>query len=164
MLYNLHTKLFLIDFMEKIVYSTAEIADTLEDMIKDGATVPLCVSGTSMRPFLLEGRDVVWLGECKPVDFKRGRILLFKRNDGTLVLHRIRKVLQDGSLLMNGDAQTWCETILQTQAIACVSEIERPGKKTSCESFAFKLRSEIWQLLMPLRSLLLRFWRKLFKY
>lgn len=153
--------LFLSDDMEKILCSAAEFAANYECLLADGGCVPLCVTGASMNPFLVDGRDMVWLVSCKQADFRRGRIILFKRGDGSFVLHRIRKLLPDGSLMMNGDAQLWSECISREQAVAVVREIERNGKKLSCNSFSFRFAGFCWQAAKPLRPLLMRVWRRL---
>lgn len=143
--------------MEKFICSTAEIAETLEKAINDGGCVPLVVTGKSMEPFLKDGRDTVILQKCTESDFRRGKVLLFRRNNGTLVLHRVRKILPDDELLMNGDAQYWCETISKSQVIAVVSEIMRDGKTIPCKS------NTVWHLLKPLRPYIFRVQRKIVK-
>ncbi len=143
--------------MEKFICTTAEIAETLENTVKDGGCVPLAVTGSSMMPFLKEGRDVVWLRKCTEADFERGKILLFRRDNGAFILHRIREILPDNKLLMNGDAQYWCETINKSQVIAVVSEIERDGKKKPCS------RNFLWHILKPLRPYIFRIQRKIKK-
>lgn len=147
--------------MEKIDFSTSEISASLEEIISEGGHFTLCVSGSSMNPFLVHGRDSVRLIKCRPQDLKKGRILLFKRNTGELILHRIKQVLSDGSLVMNGDAQFWCETISPLQAIAAVSEIECKGKVVSCKSLKYRTKIFLWQLLFPLRPLIFRAVNKL---
>lgn len=147
--------------MEKIEFSTSEISSSLEEIIKAGGHFSLCVSGSSMRPFLTDGRDIVRLRAFCKSECKRGNILLFKREDGTLVLHRVKRVLPDGSLIMNGDAQFWCETIAPGQAIAVVSEIERRGKLIACSSLKYRASVFLWQLLFPLRPLLFRIKNKI---
>ncbi len=149
--------------MEKLVCSASDFTQMLEDTLNDGAVVPLCVTGTSMRPFLLEGRDTVWLSRCCSEDIKRGSIVLFRRSDGTLVLHRIRRVKSDGELTVNGDAQSWCEAVEASRVIAVVRYIERNGSKINCAGGGFRFRSEIWQLSKPCRPFLLKVWRKLTK-
>lgn len=146
--------------MEKIVYSTDQFTDLFKDMINDGASVPLGVTGTSMRPFLVQDRDVVWLRACRQDDLKRGSIVLFKRNDGSVVLHRIRKVLKDGTLFMNGDAQTWCEKTTASSVLAVVVQIERNSEKIDCSEREFVFKSELWQLAKPVRPLLLKVWNR----
>ncbi len=147
--------------MEKIEFSTSEISASLEEIISAGGHFTLCVSGSSMNPFLVHGRDFVRLIKCTPQDLKKGRILLFRRDNGELVLHRVMCVLPDGCLVMNGDAQIWCETISPLQVIAAVSEIECKGKIISCKSFKYRTKIFLWQLLFPLRSLIFRVRNKL---
>lgn len=149
--------------MEKLIYSSAEFAEIIEDTIKAGGSVPLVVTGHSMNPFLKDGKNTVWLKACEEVDFKRGKILLFRRTDGKIVLHRVRKVLSDGELVMNGDAQYWCENIKKEQAVAVVTYIEKNSKKKSCNSLVYKAVIEVWQLLKPLRPYIFRVQRKIKK-
>ena len=142
--------------MDKIEFSTFEISASIEEIIAEGGHFTLCVSGSSMNPFLVHGRDFVRLIKCNPQDLKKGRILLFKRASGELVLHRVMRVLSDGRLIMNGDAQVWCETISSDMVIAAVSDIECNGKSVSCSSFKYRTKIFLWQLLFPIRSLIFR--------
>ncbi len=143
--------------MDKIVYSTAEISGVLQDVLENDGNVPIYVSGHSMTPFLNNGRDIVWLRACVPSDFKRGQVLLFKRKDGSLILHRIRKVLSDDRLLMNGDAQSWCEEIGNEQALAVAYEFIKNKKHISSDSFNFKVWNFFWYPTRAFRPILIRF-------
>ena len=115
--------------MEKLIWTSAEFIGIIEDTVKKGSSMPLVVTGNSMEPFMKDGRDTVWLECCKDSDYKRGKILLFKREDEKIVLHRVRKVMPDDVLIMNGDAQYWCEEIKKEQALAVVTYIEKKRKK-----------------------------------
>ncbi len=149
--------------MEKLICSSTEFVRIIEDTVKKSGSMPLVVTGNSMNPFMKDGRDTVWLEDCKALDYKRGKILLFKREDGKIVLHRVRKVMSDGILVMNGDAQYWCEEIKKEQVLAVVTYIERNGKKTSCNSLTYKIKIELWQLLKPVRPLIFKVQRKIKK-
>lgn len=149
--------------MEKLIFSSAELAELIEITINKGGAMPLLVTGNSMRPFIRDGKHTVWLEACKDSDFKRGKILFFRRADGRFVLHRVRKVLSDGELVMNGDAQYWCENIKKEQAVAVVTYIEAKGKKISCNSLRYKIKIEIWQLLKPVRPYIFMANRKIKK-
>ena len=146
--------------MEKLNCSAYDAAGSIEEMIKSGATVPVFISGNSMNPFLVNGRDIVYLKGFFEEELKTGKILLFKRNDNQLILHRLHSVLPDGMLQVVGDGQTVCETIDKAQVIAVVSEIERKGKRRSADSFGWKAVSCLWRMLIPVRSLMMRVWRK----
>lgn len=148
--------------MEKMIFSSDEIANSIKDTLRDGGHFPLVVTGTSMQPFLKNGEDVVWLRACNPSDIKKGAILLFERVDDSLVLHRVNKILPDGKILMNGDAHKWREKISLGQVIAVVDEIEKNGKKISCSAPWYRFRVFAWRLLRPVRYYILRIF-KLFR-
>ena len=146
--------------MEKLNCSAYDVAGSIEEMIKSGATVPVFISGNSMNPFLVNGRDIVYLKGFFEEELKTGKILLFKRNDNQLILHRLHSVLPDGMLQVVGDGQAKCEMIDKTQIIAVVSDIERKGKKCSADSFVWKTVNLFWRLLMPLRPYVMKIWRQ----
>ncbi len=147
--------------MEKLTFTTAEINDGLQDVINSGGIIPLGVTGGSMMPFLKHLRDTVFIRKCGCADLKKGQILLFKRVDGRLILHRVRKVYSDGKLLMNGDGQVWCEKIECDRVIASVCEVERNGKRYKSDSFIFKLWTFLWFPTRPFRPLLFKIFGKM---
>ncbi len=142
--------------MENITLSSAQFAEAFKDIINEGGCVPLIVTGNSMLPFLSHGKDTVWLSVCKNEDLKKGRVLLFEREDGSLVLHRVKKVLSQDKLEMNGDAQYWCEIIKREQVIAKVIYIEKNGKKIPCNSLSYKIKVWLWQALKPARPIMFK--------
>lgn len=147
--------------LNAIEIDSAAGSGLIKDLIENGASVPLCITGSSMMPTLKPGRDSVFLKECSETSFKAGQILLFERSDGCLVLHRIRKV-QGEMLIMNGDSQPWCECIHKKQAIACVSHIVRNGKRIDSNSAAAKAWSILWYPTRPFRPFFKKI-RKVFK-
>ena len=147
--------------MEKLNCTINEITDSIEDLISEGAVIPVYVSGSSMNPFLISRRDIVYLESVGDNDVKAGRILLVRRKSGSLVLHRVRKINSDGTIVLNGDAQSWCETAERNQVIAAVCEIDRKGKKRSADSFYWKSINLVWKLLVPFRSIIMRVWNKI---
>lgn len=130
--------------MDKFVVSTNEIQGTLSDVIERGGYIPICVSGYSMRPLLRHNKDTVWIKKCTASELKKGRIVLYKRNDGRIFLHRIKKVENSDMLLMNGDAHTHCEYIYASQVLGAVYEIERDGIKMPFDCFKLKCYEKLW--------------------
>ncbi|MBO5461967.1 MAG: S24/S26 family peptidase [Clostridia bacterium] len=147
--------------MEKLTFTTAEINDDLQDVINSGGKLALGVTGGSMMPFLKHLRDTVFICNCSFEDIKCGQILLFKRKDGRIILHRVRRVYSDCKLLMNGDSQVWCEKIDFSQVIARVYEVERNGKRYRSDSFIFKLWAFLWFPTKPLRPFLFKILEKI---
>ncbi len=146
--------------MEKFTTTLDEFSTAVENLLKDGATVPVYISGSSMTPFLVSRRDLVWLRSPTDGELKKGKIILFKRDGGRLILHRIRSVLSQDVLKVNGDSQSYCELVKKSNVIAVVSEIERKGRRKSADALSFKLINFVWQALMPLRPLIMRAWSK----
>lgn len=148
--------------MDKLVITGEDFTPVLEDILSAGGQVSLVVSGTSMSPFLKHGRDVVRLCSCAGKELSRGQIVLFQRPDRSIILHRIRRVLPEGRLVMNGDAQVWCETISARQVIAIVAAVERNGRSLSCDDFGFRLWNWLWYPTRPIRPVLLKLGHVLF--
>ena len=120
------------------------------------AALPLVVSGRSMTPFLIDGRDTVYLSRLeRPA--RRGDILLYQRASGQYVLHRVWKVEKDGTFTMVGDAQTELEPgIREDQIIAIVTLVLRKGKPVVPGGFWWVFFEKVWIRMVPLRPL---FWR-----
>ena len=128
--------------------------DTLAEILASGALFPLVVTGYSMIPFLKEGRDTVYLQ--KTDRFYKGQIVFFRRTSNEFILHRIRKIYPDGKLLVNGDAQSWCEIIRQEQVLAEVLYISKNGRRIDPKSGLFPLLGALWYPTKPLRPLIWR--------
>ena len=115
--------------------------------------LPLVISGNSMSPFLVHGRDTVYLSRLdRPA--KRGDVLLYKRESGAYILHRVYKVEKD-SYTMVGDAQTQLEHgIRQDQIIAIMTSALRKGKLQKKGSFWWEFFEKLWIRMIPLRPML----------
>ena len=132
---------------------TREYLSAMEDLIGQGETVSIPVSGFSMNPFLADKRDAV-LAKRPERDLKRGDIVLYKRRNGQYILHRIWRVNREGYYMV-GDAQTEIEgPIKQDQIIGLVEKIRRKGKWIDETDFLWKLFEKIWIRILPLRPVL----------
>ena len=144
--------------------SDSEVDTELISLIENGITVPLIVTGSSMLPFLKHELDTVWLVRVEG-KLHRGQILFFRRTNGSMVLHRIRRILPDGCIVVNGDAQVWCEVVCPEQAVAVVSAVTRDGKMRRTDSLITKIRDAFWYPTRPFRPLIFMvygFIRKIF--
>ena len=117
--------------------------------------LPLVVTGNSMSPFLIGGRDKVFLARLdRPA--RRGDILLYRRNNGQYVLHRVYRTGTEG-MTMVGDAQQELEPgIRQEQILAVVTRAERKGKPMAPGSFCWGFFEKVWIQLVPTRPFLRR--------
>ena len=128
--------------------------DDFERLFEGGGIVPLRVTGTSMLPLLHPGRSVVWLEGIKEPP-KRGDILLFRRNDGAFVLHRVRKILDGGRLVMNGEAQSWCEVIAPDAVRAVVRQIDTEKRSYPADGFTMRIYRLLWTPTLRVRGIIL---------
>lgn len=139
------------------ILTPEEAAQRLLPLLEAGAEVPLTVTGSSMVPFLRHGRDTVFLrgpDQCPP---RVGDILLFRRDNGQWVLHRLHHRTGDGLLVINGDAQTWFETIRPEQAAGVAVRVRRgEGEPFSPRRWDWRLLTLVWKLLRPVRPALLK--------
>lgn len=113
--------------------SIQELGPIIAQTVRSGCHVELTVTGKSMRPLLLDRVSRVELSAiCEP---KYGDMVLYRRSDGTYVLHRIVKCDADGTYSMCGDEQTVLEPgIRREQMIAVVLSFARRRRWRSCGS------------------------------
>lgn len=117
---------------------------------KRAESLPLRISGGSMTPFLVGGRDTVFLSRMER-PLRRGDMVLYRRTGGAYVLHRIQRIEED-TLTMVGDAQTVLEPgVRREQVIAVVTRVERKGKLMGPGSFWWEFFARIWIRALPLR-------------
>lgn len=122
--------------------------------------VPLVISGNSMDPFLVHGRDTVFLSKLTgPV--KRGDMVLYRRANGQYVLHRVYRVEQD-TLQLIGDGQVRIEPgIRHDQLLAGVSAVRRKGKLLEPGNPVWAFYEKIWIRLIRCRPRLIGLCRRL---
>lgn len=121
--------------------------------------VPLVISGSSMDPFLVHGRDTVFL--CKPKGpVKRGDMLLYRRSNGQYILHRVYRVGEQ--LTMIGDGQLGLEPGIcpeQVQAVVCA--VRRKGKLLKPGHPIWVFYEKIWIRMIRGRARMLGLYRRI---
>lgn len=124
-------------------------------LMSTGAAAPLVISGSSMSPFLVHGRDTVYL-TLPPQKLKRGDMILYRRQSGAYVLHRIQAV-EGETFTLIGDGQLEKEHgIRPDQVLAIVTAVRRKGKLLKKGSFRWMFFEKIWLRMIPLRPAALR--------
>lgn len=141
--------------------SMNEIAPLIEGLISSGNDVEFTVTGNSMAPTFRNMLDTVILTKCDGEKLHRGQIPLYRRADGSYILHRIVRVKKD-CYDMAGDNQTEIERGVPKTAVICVVKaFVKNGKKRSCSSASFRIYSFFWMLILPLRRHVIRFVRSI---
>ena len=127
-----------------------ELYRLLEVQLERGSA-QLPVTGSSMSPTLRGGRDLVRLE--KSCSFHRGDVILYRRESGQYVLHRIIGEEKE-TLICCGDRQTEKETVLPGQVLAVVTAFCRKGVWRKTDAPLYRLYVQLW-MIMPLRRAVL---------
>lgn len=145
-------------FMEERTIPLRELLPVIRDVLSSGGEFHLKPRGESMLPYLREGRDSVVLSSLDEPP-KRGDILLYVRENGVPVLHRVVRIEKNGSLTMRGDSQYFLERgICNEQVVAVVKKFYRRDKEKSTDSFSSRLYCARRHITYPFR----RFFRAVF--
>ena len=98
----------------------------IEEAFQKNTTFKIPITGTSMNPLLIAGRDYVLIRKPQfPLEI--GDIPLYRRDTGAFVLHRVVDITEDG-YIMCGDNQFILEKgITDKHIIGVVSSICRDG-------------------------------------
>lgn len=133
-------------------FLTKECMVSLLDLLEEVDNIPLVISGGSMSPFLVHHRDTVYLSKVRQLP-KRGDMILYLRDSGQYVLHRVYRATEDYTMV--GDAQTILEYgIRSDQILAIVTAVRRKGQLLQPGSFWWEFFRIVWIRLVPLRPLL----------
>lgn len=137
---------------------TALLLEEYRTLLETVDQLPLLISGNSMSPFLVHGRDTVFLTRVKR-PLRRGDIVLYRRQNGAYILHRICAV-EGNAFTAVGDAQTEKEQgIAMQQVIAVACAAERKGIRQAPGSLWWEFFEKIWIRIIPARPALLRIYR-----
>lgn len=131
------------------------LMEQLPQLLQEAESVPLVISGSSMVPFLVHGRDTVYLSKVTQPP-KKGDMIFYRRTCGQYVLHRICKE-KDGRYDLVGDAQDQIETgIAPEQILAVVKTVRRKGKLLRKGNLLWEFFEHIWPVLRPFRPGIIR--------
>ena len=123
----------------------------VEQLLKEGQAVCIKPEGYSMYPLIVPGRDSVVIAPCKESEVRKGDVILYRRDGGILVLHRIQKIKKEGLYLV-GDNQTALEGPLRRDQVRGIMvELHRNGKTISVYSFFYRCYTVLWMMARPFR-------------
>lgn len=131
-----------------------ELYPIIKEQLESGGNVKIPITGTSMLPLLVQGRDFVVLKSCEKAEIND--IIFYRRDNGAFVLHRIIGIDNKGYVLC-GDNQ-WVKEygIKDHNIIGVVSEIYRDGKAIKIDDKKYIKYYKRWLKLFPIRKPLIR--------
>lgn len=134
---------------------TREYITILKSLVDEGREVNMHVLGSSMAPFVVHERDVIYFK--KPGrKLHKGDIAFFQRKNGQYVVHRIYKT-KGNQYYFVGDNQTDIEgPIDEGQIFATVTKVKRKGKMIGPGDFWWEFFARVWIRIIPVRAFLVR--------
>ncbi len=127
-----------------------------EELLLEGRTIQFQPIGYSMYPLFVPGRDQAGVAPIRDTVPGRGDVVLYRRDGGILVLHRIWKRGRDGFYLV-GDNEHQIEGPLRRDQIkGILVGIVRKGRYFSVNNLLYRAASGLWLWLRPLRPKLAR--------
>lgn len=122
--------------------------------------LPVTISGNSMAPFLVHGRDTVYISRItRPLQV--GDVVLYRRAGGNYILHRIAAIHGD-VYTMIGDAHSGKEPgIRREQILAIMVSARRKGKLQQPGTFWWDFFAKVWLRMIPLRRPVMRLYSAL---
>ena len=142
--------------MEMLKIPMEELAELIKIQLEQGGQAELVVTGSSMHPLFRSRRDKVVLTPRAP---KKPDIILYRRDNGTYILHRIVRV-KDGIFMVTGDNQWRLEEVRPDQVLAAVDGWYKKGKYRTPKNLWYKLYVCFWVGCLPLRRPILALRRK----
>lgn len=143
------------------ISSSLKAYEAINKAMQNHQPIAIYPQGTSMFPLLKEGRDSVLAAPLENHTPSVNDIILYRRDNGLLVLHRLCQIKMDGYYFV-GDNQTEKEGPLrQEQLLAYVTQITRGGHTFSTKQPIYAIVSRMWLFLRPVRHKISRPAKKL---
>lgn len=140
--------------MKEQEIARTEFTNVMHREFDAGRGISLRVTGSSMEPLLRHLRDSVVLVSPRQQNPVLGDVVLFHRESGQYIMHRIIRDCGDGTYIINGDAQIWTEIIRKDQIDAVVAAFVRKGRYFSYRNVIYKIYLCVWGGLRPCRRLI----------
>ena len=128
-----------------------------ETILNEKGVLTYTIRGRSMMPLLKEDRDVVII-QAQQNDFEIGDVVLFQRDNGQYVLHRISKIDPAGYEII-GDNCLYGEFVRADQLLGRMIRMVRGGKEVDLNDPAYRF----YLRLLPLQHFGLKIKNKLRK-
>lgn len=126
--------------------------NNIELCIKELGCALVPITGTSMLPLLEEGKALAEVEASDKKQLKKGDVVLYKKNDNTLVLHRIIKIEGEDNFTVLGDHQFKnAEQIKGEQIIAVARAFFINGRYVDGKNPIYRVYKKIWLSSLTLR-------------
>ena len=123
-----------------------------EELERKGRLTYICV-GVSMLPLLRQRRDIITIekkhGRCKKYD-----VALYKRPNGSYVLHRVVEVREKDYVILGDNCVNKEYGITEENILGVMTSFVRDGREYSVNNGLYRFYSKLWYALYPIRRAL----------
>ena len=135
-------------------------SENIEQCLLELGAAIVPIKGTSMWPLLTEKKCRVQVAAIGQRPLKKGDMVLYRRKDGTCVLHRIMGTGKDDTFDVCGDHQ-WRldEKIHKDQILGVAEGFFRNGHYIDEKTWWYRLYKVFWNSSLTFRRLCLGFLR-----
>ena len=138
----------------------ADFYPLIRETLDQGGTFTMTITGSSMFPFILGGRDQVTLSPITE-DLKKNDLPFYLRSNGQFVLHRIVKVEKDGTYTCCGDHQWALERGLKReQMIGICTQYVRKGRTITNKNILYRMYRTFWTWILNYRWIIFKLYGK----
>ena len=121
------------------------------ELLEQGKEVSLTITGNSMSPFMVHGRDEILIAPPNG-EWKKGDMAFFRRANGQYVMHRICRVNAAGECYFIGDAQQIIEgPVSPSRIFGKITAVRRKGRWIGPGEFSWEFFEHVWLNIIPLR-------------
>ena len=112
--------------------------------------VKIRITGHSMQPLIRRNRDFVTIQPLRRKALK-GDIVLFRNVDGRYIVHRVRRVYDDGVQTMGDNRLSPDTKILEKDVLGLVTHIHRGSRTVFVDTRIWRLLGRLHMAAAPLR-------------
>ena len=129
---------------------------TYEQELSEKGCLIYTTSGMSMRPFLRSGQDLMVIEAKKEIRCRVRDVVLYRRDSGKYVLHRIMAVRKDDYVLCGDNCWQLEPGIREDQILGVLTAVIRNGNRTEVSQAGYRAKVFAWWLMYPARAV--AFW------
>ncbi|MGN0578814.1 MAG: S24/S26 family peptidase [Ruminiclostridium sp.] len=123
-----------------------------QELERKGKLTYICV-GVSMLPLLRQRKDIITIekkqGRCKKYD-----VALYKRPNGSYVLHRVVEVREKDYVILGDNCLNKEYGITDENILGVMTSFVRGGREYSVNNGLYRLYSKLWYAIYPMRRLM----------
>lgn len=144
-------------YLRKITISNSALCD----MLQEGDSINITISGHSMLPLIVENSDKVTLVKANLNSLKKGDIVVVRVQNDLYFLHRIIHISGD-KVVLRGDGNLYSKEVCHISSVlAKAVAVHKKGKIYTSRSLLWRVVKKFWPSNPVLRRIALAVYRRI---